>query len=249
MTRSISAKQSLQWLWWLLIVVLCAVPLWVGYQLCTGLPYDDAFITFTYVRNVAEGHGFVYNGGTPYLGTTTPLLTLLLAAIKRILFSAEIYSIANWVGAILWAMGGTLAYLLGRKIVGPAGGVMLTALHISSSIYPYVLGSEYPLLISLGFIYLAMLGHYWAAGIVVGLAFLTRGDAAVLAGLLGLTLLLRDRRVLWGFSLGFILTLLPWLIYGFTQFGNPLPATLALKRAHRAIGAWPSLTYRFLAVG
>ena len=41
--------------------------------------YDDAFITFRYARNLAEGTGFVYNAGEWILGTTTPGFGLLLS--------------------------------------------------------------------------------------------------------------------------------------------------------------------------
>src|SRR3954464_1309483 len=46
---------------------------------------DDAFITFRYSRNIVEGQGFVYNPGSRVLGTTTPLFTVLMAAVSAIL--------------------------------------------------------------------------------------------------------------------------------------------------------------------
>lgn len=41
--------------------------------------YDDAFITFRYARNLAEGYGLVYNVGEQVLGTTTPGYAVLVA--------------------------------------------------------------------------------------------------------------------------------------------------------------------------
>jgi hypothetical protein len=46
--------------------------------------YDDAFITFRYARNLAQGMGLVYNPGVawePVLGTTTPGYSVLLAGL------------------------------------------------------------------------------------------------------------------------------------------------------------------------
>jgi hypothetical protein len=46
--------------------------------------YDDAFITYRYSRNLAEGMGLVYNPGVawePVLGTTTPGYSVLLAGL------------------------------------------------------------------------------------------------------------------------------------------------------------------------
>lgn len=235
------------WWVWLLLALLSAIPFWVAFQIRGGLAHDDAFITFTYARNIAEGHGFVYNGGAPRLGTTTPLLTLLLAGLKWLLPGAEIYAIALWAGAVLWAGAGLMAYLVGRRIAGPPAGLALAAMHATMATFPYVLPAEYPLLflLSLSALYLAIAGRYWAAGIAFGLAFLARGDAAILAGLVGLVLLLRDRRVPWGLGIGFALTLLPWFVYAFILFGNPLPAALAMKRAHRALEIWPHLYVGF----
>lgn len=45
---------------------------------------DDAYITFRYAKNLAEGHGFVYNLGDRVLGTTSPFFALLLAVIYRV---------------------------------------------------------------------------------------------------------------------------------------------------------------------
>src|SRR4051812_32934819 len=44
-----------------------------------GIPGDDAYITYRYARNLAEGNGFVFNLGERVQSTTTPLLTILLA--------------------------------------------------------------------------------------------------------------------------------------------------------------------------
>ena len=50
----------------------------------TGYTADDALIIFRYAENLAAGNGFVYNPGEHVLGTTTPLYTLLLAALLKI---------------------------------------------------------------------------------------------------------------------------------------------------------------------
>ena len=44
----------------------------------SGFPLDDAWIHFHFARNLAEGHGFVYNPGVHVSGSTAPLWTLLL---------------------------------------------------------------------------------------------------------------------------------------------------------------------------
>ena len=45
---------------------------------------DDAYIFFVYARNLAEGHGFVYNvGGEAVEGFTSLLWTLICAVVIR----------------------------------------------------------------------------------------------------------------------------------------------------------------------
>ena len=49
------------------------------FQFATGFVADDAFITFRYAQNLADGLGFVYNEGEQVLGTSTPMFTFVLA--------------------------------------------------------------------------------------------------------------------------------------------------------------------------
>lgn len=229
------------------LVVLCLIPVLVAYSTRSGPSYDDAYITLTYARNVAEGKGFVYNGGVPYLGTTTPGLSLTLAALKRLLPAYDIPVLAHWLGTLMWVLSTVLAYLIGRHLGGVRVGLILAALNATAGVYALYLRSEYPLLIALSLagIYLAMRRRAGAAGVVLGLAFIVRNDAAVLVGLIFVALWWEQRRLPWRFAIGFGLTVLPWLLYAILTFGSPFPATLAVKRAHQAIGVWPPLTIGF----
>lgn len=46
--------------------------------------YDDAYITYRYADNLAQGNGFVYNLNERVLGTTTPLFTVILAGLDYV---------------------------------------------------------------------------------------------------------------------------------------------------------------------
>ncbi len=221
--------------------------MWTLYRIRTGYPLDDAFITFTYARNVARGWGFSYNGAPPFLGTTSPLLTLLLAFLKILMPSQEIYVLGIWLSGILWAVGVILSFLLGRVLGDERAGLTLAFAYATHSLLPWVNGFEYALLLVLNIlaIMLTVRGHIGMAGIVLGLSFLARGDSALLAAVLGGTWLLLHRRIPWRMILGFLIPVLPWMIYGYWTFGNPLPATLRVKLAHRALGAWPHIAKGF----
>lgn len=79
---------------------------------------DDAFITFRYSRNIVEGLGFVYNPGIPSLGTTTPLFTLLMAAISAITAQQDFQWYAIAVSAVADAITCILLYLVARRLTG-----------------------------------------------------------------------------------------------------------------------------------
>ena len=232
---------------WLVPLALGIVPLWVGWQLRGALTYDDAYITLTYAKNIALGRGFVYNGGEPYLGTTTPLLALLLGGLGALFPSVGVDAWALGVGTLAWIGGIWAAFALGRRTTGPWGGMIAAAVMATLPTFPHVLRAEFPLFIFLGLtgLLLTIDRRYWPAGAVFGLAFLARGDAVILAGLAGLAALWRERRMPWGMVGGFLLILLPWSIYAMITFGSPLPATLGVKRAHRALGAWPHIAVGF----
>src|SRR5258708_27407015 len=75
---------------------------------------DDAFITFRYSRNIVEGQGFVYNTGSRVLGTTTPVYTLLMAAISGLVRGEDFQYYALVVNALADAATAGFLFLLGR---------------------------------------------------------------------------------------------------------------------------------------
>ncbi len=62
----------------LLFFAAAAIVVRAAFYSISGFIADDAFITFRYVENIANGLGFVYNAGQHVLGTSSPLYTLLL---------------------------------------------------------------------------------------------------------------------------------------------------------------------------
>lgn len=81
-----------------------------------GIVYDDAFITYRYAKNIAAGHGFVYNIGEKVLGTTTPLWTILLATGAVIGAKPEMFG--PWLGIILNVVTFWLVYQFASQLMG-----------------------------------------------------------------------------------------------------------------------------------
>jgi hypothetical protein len=86
--------------------------------------YDDAFITFRYAVNLAEGHGFVYNIGEKVQGISAPLWGMLLALPHTAGLSIE--WTARVLGILFDVMTALLAFrLLHRQNLAQAGAVLL----------------------------------------------------------------------------------------------------------------------------
>jgi len=86
----------------ILIIFSLAVASRLAFYLFTQFIADDAFITFRYAENIANGIGFVYNEGERLLGTTTPLFTLILAFFS---LSSCVDSRAVWIVCQWWKFG------------------------------------------------------------------------------------------------------------------------------------------------
>lgn len=92
---------------------------------------DDAFITFRYARNLADGNGLVFNLGERVEGATSLSWTLLLAFVETLRLPVEPAAFVLGVSFALLAL--REAYLLGRGLGASAGAclaaVALVAVH------------------------------------------------------------------------------------------------------------------------
>lgn len=151
---------------WMVILLLAVVQqiFFAGYTM------DDAFISFRYARNVAGGHGWVYNvGAEPVEGFTNFLWTLLL--VPCFWFRLDPMLTAQSLGAlcslgVLWL---TLC-LAESGVENPRGRMPLWA--------PFLL------CVTGSFTYQAVTGletHLFTLGLTFAIYFFLRGDARSLA--------------------------------------------------------------------
>ena len=211
-------------------VFLCVLPLRVQMATRCTLP-DDAFITYRYAANLADGKGFVYNRGEPVLGTTTPLLTAFLALAHRA--GADIPRTAVALSTAASAAGAALLAAValattGSLLIAAAGGALM-----GLSTYQGELGAsgmEAPLLIALMFGSVLLLVRNrcaWGA-LVAALAALTRPEGFLWWALYGLVLWRTGKlsRVVLAAGLGPIAL---WFGFAVAYFGSPLPHTVVAK--------------------
>ena len=220
-------------------VIVCAIGamaagVWVWFGLSTRIALEDAFITYRYARNLAMGLGFVYNAGERVLGTTTPLQTILLAAVGVVLGPERVPATAAVVMPVFGLAALGLAYLaltgLGVARVGAAAGCLLFALH------PLVVrtslgGMETPLVLLLMGLALFLASRRRGVGVaaVAGLLALCRADGLIWGAMIvGATLISGCRRpARQALALGAIVV--PWIVFAWVYFGSPLPNSMLAK--------------------
>jgi hypothetical protein len=218
---------------WLLIAGLVALAL-IARLVPGERTVDDAYITFRYARNVAQGVGFVYNPGQRVLGTTTPLYTLLMAALSLATGSGDFPTLALVVNASAGALSVGMLYALGKRFAGhpaPAAAMALLWALAPFSVSFAIGGLETDLTIGLliAAAYAYLVERPCALATLSALALLARPDTAILLGPLWLGLVLVQRRIPWRESLITLAILTPWVIFGTLYFGNPLTNSIAAK--------------------
>lgn len=201
------------------------------------LRFEDAMIVLRYARNLAAGEGFVFNLGEKILGITTPLQTLLSTGIFLLGGGADAPSWQNLAGLLFLVAEAFLLLLLARRLDLQVAALPLALLGLAGFYGGYLyLGMETHLFMTL--VLLALLLSLAATprpawlGLFLGLAFLTRYDAALLAGLIGFEAWWRDRRFPWRMTFVFAAVVAPWLIFAQLYFGSILPQPLAAKESY-----------------
>jgi len=244
----------------LLVAALLLVVLWV-YQTGTGFPLDDSWIHQTYARNLAEYGEWAFIPGEPSAASTSPLYTAILATGYLLNIPYPLWT--HLMGGLALAAAGITGGLMAKQIMPErqwaswfVGLALIGTWHLT---WAATSGME-TMLFSLMTLVLIHLG--WREidpardhatrrlilrgglfGVLAALATLTRPEGVLLAGLVGLWLLLiRPQGSLmkvlqWGIAsaVSFIMVLLPYLLLNLQLTGGLLPNTAGAKFQQHAI--------------
>lgn len=228
-------------------IVLASLLLSIAWTAYTRYTDDDAYITFRYARQLAEGHGFVYNLGERVYGTTTPLLTLLLDGWIRVTH-LDVALGAHVIDIGAFALGLIVLWLGLRKLDATRAQQVAVLLLIGFSPRLWYLnfqGMETPLVL------LLMASTWYAmtsdrpglAGILAGLLLWTRIDTAVWLVAMFLSALWTRRRQLARFVVSGALVYLPWVVFAWVYFGSPIPNTAIAKWVAYGVNSPPYLVH------
>lgn len=242
---------------WLLVAGLCLLALAVR-ALAGPRTIDDAYITFRYAHNLAQGLGLVYNPGEQVLGTTTPLYAGLMG-LAWALGLHDLPVVALAVNALADAVTAVLLYWLALRL--EAGRIVAVGLGLAWAVSPmsvtFAIGGMETSVVIL-FVMTSFAAYVGgrsrlSAGLMA-LGVLTRPDALIAAGLLlahmGLRPLLvrgggspaaRLRRWPWAELAVFCGLLLPWVLFATATYGSPLPQSVAAKVRAYQIGPYSAM--------
>jgi len=224
------------------------------FALYTNHVWEDYYITYRSSKNLATGHGLVFNHGDR-LHTFTSPLGVLLPAVSSLLTGNASDTAALWLFRLMCAaaLGGAAALLvqLTRRLAWPGAATALLALLIATDakfLDFTINGMETAFMLL--FLAYALWSHFcpgprqWLhlGGAWAGLMW-TRPDSFIYIGLLaagcwifnqpGRTGGNRRQQLMLFIKAGLFTTALygPWLAWAWAYYGSPIPHTIVAKGA------------------
>lgn len=217
--------------------------------------FDDSYILYRVVKNILNGHGWVYNIGERHNASTSVLNTVLIALSSY--FTGDIPLSAHIISALAVFGSGIIAYKLFRRNFGNniallAGYFLIRQLGGSKS-----WGLETNLFICFALLFVLLEEYRKNSWPVLGILVLTRPDGLLMVGLKWLKEFIAHRR----YSIIGVLTVLviltPWVIFSLYQFHQIFPDTFSQKIWQGRSGFWGTghvyltglVTHYFLSSG
>jgi hypothetical protein len=199
---------------------------------------EDSYITYRYAQNMVDGHGFVYNPGEEFLGTTAPFYGLILAFFGFLGFS--IPAVGGILSALSLGMSVILIYLLTLKKGYPWVGFLCGLFVLLNPWFLQTFGSEtyFQLLMIISALYFYDKRKYIPTTIFCVLAFLVRADGIIPAGIIFLDYIIKNKKFPTKEALLFIILCIPFFLFCYFNFNTFLPNTLETKQAQYVSDLW-----------
>ncbi len=225
-------------LWWALPGALVGVVvMWVAHR---GL-IDDAYITLSYARNVAEHLHWGMIPTEESNNATSPLNVLLLALATwisgvtgqlRPILGLGILTVTLSAAIAVWA-----AQIARRINVSGAWCLAVLAVVFANPFVNSAIGLEVvpTAAFLIGLTAQAVRGRRIAFGIFAGLLVLTRPDLGIIVAVVYLATPAMRRRF-WVVPATAIAVVLPWWTFSWYHFGSAVPTTLVIKTLQKSFG-------------
>ena len=237
---------------WIIIIMMLIALLAVHIRMLAGLT-DDAYISFRYSKNLAQGHGLRWNPGGEKVEGYTNFSWVLIGALGFLLLPEQLPQLMSGLGIIfllatIWVFLKMLALQFpGKRLISMSGAFFLAASG------PLVLWSTsgletmmFAMLTAAGFLsFLQYLltgknKYYCRVWIISLLLFLTRPDGIIFAAVMGCYFLIWRKGLfrqgqLFPFLTVFLLPFLAYNIWRISYFGAWLPNTFYAKATGAAL--------------
>jgi hypothetical protein len=237
-TTEVPGATSRRDLWWALPGALAgAVVMFVAHR---GL-IDDAYITLSYARNVAEHLHWGMIPTEESNTATSPLNVILLAVATWIsgvtgtlqpVVGLGILTVALSAAMAVWA-----AQIARRLDVSGAWSIAVLAVVFANPFVNSAIGLEVvPIAAFLtGLTAQAVHGRRVGFGVLAGLLVLTRPDLAIIVAVVYLVTPALRRRF-WMAPATALVVALPWWVFSWYHFGSAIPTTLVIKTLQKSFG-------------
>jgi hypothetical protein len=193
--------------------------------------YEDAFITFKYSENLANGFGLVYNLGEKVYGTTTPFFAIILAFIKYFGISCIISSLI--INLISEGITSLFVYKFLKDYSNSITAVFISLLFVfsPSNISWSVQGMEtafFGMLIATSF-YTLYKKKYLLAFLFAFLSAITRIDGLSVVLIISLFAIMEKKLSAFKTLIMPLMIFVAWMIFLQIYFGNFLPNSMLAK--------------------
>jgi arabinofuranosyltransferase len=214
----------------LLILLLTAFAARIYLFLSIGYTADDALITIRYAENLAGGKGFVYNEGEKVLGTTTPLLTLLLAGFLKLKINGILASfLLNQLADLCTAF---FLYQIFRYASRPFSLLPSFLFLFNPENLQWSLSgmeTEFSIFLIFSSIYFSSRNGWNLAFLAAALAVWTRVDSVAVPVALTAVYVFRFKKLPLIPLAILTVVLLPWIAFASIYFGSPIPNSAIAK--------------------
>ena len=215
---------------------------------------DDAHITMRIVRHALEGDGLRYNlGDTSVQPATSPLNLIVMLAVSFLASlivggtEASVLLAPTIISCVSLPALGLAAYLLmagDKKVSVAAAAASAVLMCVPISLSTAGLETMMSMALCMGAILACREHKFRAMGWLLGLAFLARHDAVILAGILYFLMWRETTQNESGKPItalvGFLAIIAPWVIFSLLYYGVATPTTLESKAAQGGTAYWPA---------
>ncbi len=224
------AKPSKAWIWAGGLTVLVLALQIAGFH---DLRHDDAYITYRYGQNLAEGRGLVFNPGERLMGSTSPLHALVAGGVHAVAGHQALPSVMSALGCVGWTLQALAVFFLLRGALGSFFAFLVSLCIAAGGAWSFewvALETNLAAAFALWALVAGVASRWTWAAVLLALAGLTRPDAYLLGIPLGLLALPEARRGETSILrpiVAFGAITLPWAIFAWSYFGSVLPQSVS----------------------